>query len=70
MSEIVISINQNSENVEIPFESMVLTMRRLIFIKNETDKKMDYQLRIGFLQIDQAYPYVVSNPVILTPNKF
>jgi len=39
-------------------------------IKNETDKRVDYQLKIGFLQIDQAHPYLVSNPVILTPSKF
>ena len=49
---------------------MVLTLKRLLFIQYETDRKKQYQLRLGFLQIDQAYPYIISSPVILTPYKY
>lgn len=48
----------------------MLTMRRLCCIMDETDKKTQYQLRLGFLQVDQAYPHSLSNPVVLTPSKF
>ncbi len=54
----------------MPFESMVLTVKRLQFIKYETDKKIQYQLKIGFFQIDQSYPHIMSSPVVLTPYKF
>ena len=70
LPEIVISINQNSHRITKPYESLVLTFRRLIFIKDETDKKTNYQLKLGFMQIDQAYPHKISNPVVLTPYKY
>jgi hypothetical protein len=54
----------------VPYESIVVTFRRLLFIQYETDKKKQYQAKIGFLQIDQAYPHYMPNPVILTPDKY
>lgn len=33
LKEIVISINQNSESVEVPYESFVITLQRLCLIK-------------------------------------
>jgi hypothetical protein len=56
--------------VSRPYESLVVSFRRLIFIMQETDRKTTYQFKLGFLQIDQAYPHTLSNPVIITPNKF
>jgi hypothetical protein len=32
--------------------------------------KMQYQFKLGFLQIDQAYPHIISTPVIFTPHKY
>jgi hypothetical protein len=49
---------------------MVLTLRRLFLVQYETDKKKQYQVKLGFLQIDQAHPYILSSPVILTPHKY
>lgn len=49
---------------------MVLTLRRLILVQYETDKKKQYQAKLGFLQIDQSHPYIISSPVILTPHKY
>lgn len=37
---------------------------------DESDKRTKYQLKLGFMQIDQAYPYITSSPVIITPYKF
>jgi hypothetical protein len=45
-------------------------MRRLIMIMDETDQKTKYQLKLGFMQLDQAFPHILSNPVVITPNKF
>lgn len=66
----MISVNQNSHSVQHPYESLVITLKRIIFIKDETENTTIYQLKLGFLQIDQAFPHITSNPVIITPNKF
>jgi len=70
LPEIIISVSQNSHGISRPYESIVLTLRRIIFIKDETDRLTKYQLKLGFMQIDQMYPYTTSNPVIITPYKF
>lgn len=70
LPEIIISINQNSHKIQHPYESMVITLIRFIFIIDESDKTTKYQLKLGFLQIDQAFPHITSNPVVITPYKF
>jgi hypothetical protein len=54
LSRVVISITQNSHVIDYPYESFVLLMDRILFIKVDTNKSTQYQLKLGFLQFDQS----------------
>ena len=70
LDKISISFIQNHNSIDRPYESFVFTLQNLFLIKKETNKKRDYQIKLGFLQFDQSDPFNLPNPVVITPYKF
>ncbi|KAL4462680.1 hypothetical protein ABPG74_000510 [Tetrahymena malaccensis] len=70
IKEIGISIVQNHRINEKPKELIYATLKGVEFITIEKQESKTNQLRVKLLNIDQNNSYNISNPVILTPNKY
>ncbi|EAR98864.2 PH domain protein (macronuclear) [Tetrahymena thermophila SB210] len=70
IKQIGISVVQNHRINEKPKEIIYVTIKGVEFITIKKQELMTNQLRVKLLNIDQNNSYNISNPVILTPNKY
>ncbi|KAL4505260.1 hypothetical protein ABPG72_016327 [Tetrahymena utriculariae] len=70
LKQIGISVILNHRINEKPKELIYATLKGVEFITVEKQESKTNQLRVKLLNIDQNNSYNISNPVILTPNKY
>lgn len=69
-SRIGISFILNHETVARPYEFVYGYLENLEFINERTTTMDTYQVKLGFMQIDQNYPNELVTPVIFTPQRY